>query len=69
MQKSALLAVIRQEIHLHDLSTFQNEKEGIVEPGCPACRKRLYTINQFITHLTDDVLPPLLDRLSSEENG
>jgi hypothetical protein len=45
MRKSALLTAIRQEIHRHDLSTFQNEKDGIVEPGCPACRKRLYTIS------------------------
>jgi hypothetical protein len=69
MRKSALLAAIRQEIHHRDLSTFQDEKDKIVQPGCPACRKRFYTVNQLITHLTDDVLPPLLDRLSFEKNS
>jgi hypothetical protein len=69
MRKSALLAAIRQEMHRHDLSTFQDEKDKIVQPGCPACRKVIYTVNQFITHLSDDLLPPLLDRLSSEQNG
>jgi hypothetical protein len=54
MRKSALLAAIRQEIHRHDLSTFQDEKDKIVQPGCPACRKVIYTVSQFITHLTDD---------------
>ena len=35
-------------------------------PGCPMCRKRFGTMPQFLDHLTDDVLPTLLDRLSSE---
>jgi hypothetical protein len=36
----------------------------MVRPGCPTCRKVFYTTSQFIDHLTNDVLPPLLDRLS-----
>ena len=55
---------IRTEIRKHDLSHFQ-EEDKIVQPGCPRCRKRFYTVPQFIDHLTDDVLPRLLDRLSS----
>jgi hypothetical protein len=38
-----------------------------VVPGCPKCRKRFYTVPQFLDHIGDDVLPPLLDRLSSEQ--
>ena len=38
----------------------------VVQPGCPTCRKAFYTVSQFIDHLSDDVLPPLLDRLSEE---
>ena len=64
MFKSALLDAIRTEIRKHSLSHFQDE-DKIVTPGCPRCRKRFYTVPQFIGHLRDDVLPPLLDRLSS----
>src|SRR6185295_5433076 len=41
---------------------------GIVRPGCPRCRKPFYTVSQFID-LSEGVLPPLLDRLSSKEHG
>jgi hypothetical protein len=37
---------------------------GVVVPGCPACRKRIQTVAQFLDHLTDDVLPSLLDKLA-----
>jgi hypothetical protein len=40
-----------------------------VVPGCPACRKTLYTTSNFIDHINNDVLPPLLDRLSKAENN
>jgi len=37
--------------------------------GCSRCRKRFGTVSQFIDHLTLDVLPPLIDKLSTEGNG
>jgi hypothetical protein len=67
MLKSALLDAIRAEIHRHGLSHFQEDR--VVVPGCPLCRKRFYTVPQFIDHLSNDVLPPLLDRLSSENRS
>jgi len=42
---------------------------GIVLPGCPACRKRINTMAQFLDHLADDVLPGLLDKLSNRRSG
>ena len=42
---------------------------GVVVPGCPTCKKRIGTLPQFLDHLTDDVLPALLDRLSAGEGG
>jgi hypothetical protein len=76
MQKSALLAALRTELHRHDFSTFvYGEKtvaqggNGVVVPGCPKCKKRFGTMPQFLDHLTDDVLPALLDRLSEEKVG
>jgi hypothetical protein len=33
---------------------------GAVIPGCPACRKRINTLDQFFRHQSDDVLPVIL---------
>jgi hypothetical protein len=66
MLKSALIDAICTEIRRHDLSHFQNEKDRSVQPGCPMCRKVFYTTSQFIDHLSEDVLPALLDRRSAE---
>jgi hypothetical protein len=72
-QKSALLAAIQQEIHRHDFSHFVDEPpsvaeggKGVVVSGCPACKKRINSMSQFLDHLANDAMPPLLDRLSSE---
>src|ERR1700746_3094582 len=72
MKKSELYRALRSELHRHDFSTFVDEPSsvaqggnGVVVPGCPICKKRINTMPQFLDHLADDVLPPLLDRLSS----
>jgi hypothetical protein len=72
MPKSESLAALRTELHRHDFSHFVENPpavaqhgKGVVVPGCPACKKRINTMPQFLDHLADDVLPPLLDRLSS----
>ena len=41
-----------------------NGGPGVVVPGCPACRKRLFTMANFMDHLADDVLPVLINKLS-----
>jgi hypothetical protein len=71
MLTSDLLRALQNEIRRHDFSTFLTEKPsmgngrpGVVVPGCPACKKKFQTVAQFMDHLADDVLPPLLDRLS-----
>jgi hypothetical protein len=73
MKKSELLRALQAEIGRHDFSTFLTEEPsmanrgpGIVTPGCPTCRKRINTMSQFIQHINEDVLPPLLDKLSTE---
>jgi hypothetical protein len=73
MRKSDLLRVLQTEIRRHDFSTFLTEEpsmaeggSGVVVPGCPACRKRLFTMANFMDHLADDVLPALLDRIGTE---
>jgi ATP-dependent Clp protease ATP-binding subunit ClpC len=66
MKKSDLLRAIQTEIRKHGLSTFMDEKHHVVVPGCPACKKSFGTVEQFIGHISDDVLPPLLDKLSAD---
>jgi hypothetical protein len=67
MQKSALLAAIRQEIQRHDFSHFVENPpsvaevgSGVVVPGCPTCRKRLNTMGQVLDRLAHDAMPALL---------
>jgi len=61
MQKAALLAAIQAEIHRHDFSHFIDEPpsiaqggRGVVVPGCPAGKKRINTMPQFLDHLAND---------------
>src|SRR5580704_13252777 len=71
MLKSEPLKALQSEISRHDLDTFPVRVDNgeLVTPGCPACRKTLYTVDNFIDHLNHDVLPALLDRLSRFDNA
>ncbi len=73
MLKSELLRALQTEIKRHTFDYFVENPpavakggKGVVVPGCPACRKRINTMPQFLDHLAGDVLPGLIDRLSSE---
>jgi len=67
MKKSELLRALQTEIQKHNLSTFMSKQHKIVQTGCSACQKHFGTVEQFKFHLCDDVLPPLLDRLSKSD--
>ncbi len=45
----------------------QGEK-GVVVVGCPKCRKKFSTVPEFLDHITDDVLPKIIDSLSATCN-
>lgn len=71
MDARALIAAIQSELRRHSWDTFVDEPpsiahggRGVVVVGCPACRKKLYTVSQFIEHLGRDVIPAVVDRLS-----
>jgi len=73
MQKSALLAAIQQEIKRHSWDYFIDQPpsvaqggNGVVVWGCPASRKRINSMSQFLDHLANDAMPTLLDRLAEE---
>jgi len=74
VQKSVLLRALQQEISRHEFDTFVDEPpsvaqggKGVTAPGCPCCRKRFGTIAQFLDHLTNDVLPAVINKLSADK--
>ena len=66
MKKSELLRALQTEIQKHNLSTYMSKEHKIVQTGCSTCQKHFGTIEQFKRRLTEEVLPPLLDKLSVE---
>src|SRR3979490_3612446 len=66
MKKSDLLRARQTEIQKHNLSTFMSDKHKIVQTGCSTCQKHFGTVEQFKRHITEDVLPPLMHKLSRE---
>src|SRR5260370_20965137 len=72
-EKSVLLRALQQEIRRHDFSCFVDQPpsvaqggKGVVVPGCPTCKKRINTMNQFVDHLAEDAMPALIEKLSTE---
>ena len=41
--------------HAEDCKDKNNGGPGIVTPGCPVCRKRLFTMANFMDHRADEV--------------
>ena len=64
---SAILAAAQEELMRHSWDTFVNDPpqpglKGSVVPGCPTCRKILYSDHQYLSHLALDVLPRILQK-------
>jgi len=68
MDKLKILAAAKAEIQRHTWGTFVDGDgrsmaqggEGVVQPGCEACKKVLRTNSQYLQHLADDVMPVIL---------
>ena len=67
--KIRIFQSVKSELQKHSLSTFVHDPpsiaeggQGVVVTGCPACRKRFGTVNQLMQHLSDDVLPVILQK-------
>jgi hypothetical protein len=70
MLKSELLSILQRKIRRHDFDTFIDEPPSMAQggrgacvPGCPSCRRQFQTMNQFMDHLTNDVLPKVIESL------
>jgi hypothetical protein len=66
----ALITSIQQELRRHDWDSFavpvdDDEPDGrkVIVSGCPACRKQIGTMPQFLDHLADDAIRALFARL------
>ena len=62
------LKAANSELERHTLSRFNesaphfsNSTGLVVATSCPTSRLRFGTIDQFVRHLTDDVLPGIVD--------
>jgi hypothetical protein len=67
-----ILAAAQQELMRHHWDTFSTQPltiaqggTGVIVPGCVACRKLLYTNNQYLSHLALDVLPEILEKMGA----
>ena len=65
--KARIFQSAKSELMRHTWDTFVDGPpsvaaggNGVVIPGCPACRKRINTNDQYLRHLSDDVLPVIL---------
>jgi hypothetical protein len=63
------LAAAQEELMRHQWDTFSTQPltiaqggTGVIVPGCVHCRKILYTVNQYLSHLAIDVLPGIMER-------
>jgi hypothetical protein len=63
--KTRIFQSAKSELMRHSWDTFVDSPpsvaeggNGVVIPGCPACRKRIN--DQYLRHLSDDVLPIIL---------
>ena len=72
MDKANILAEEKTELERHVWGTFVEGKAsvalggtGVVVSGCKACRKRFGTNSQYLRHLSEDVLPDIIDRAVS----
>ncbi len=67
MNKANLLKTVKAELTRHSWDTFVEVPPpvvrgagGVVVQGCPRCREPLNSNHQYMQHLADDVLPPIV---------
>jgi hypothetical protein len=74
MDADTLIRAVQTELQKHSFDTFPDELplmsrggRGVVVSGCPACKKRFQSLNQFVTHLSEDVLPTAIRGAVSQQ--
>jgi hypothetical protein len=76
MDRARMVLTAKAELVRHSWDSFVDEPplvadggQGAVVTGCPRCRMRLNTGDQYLRHLADDVLPRILDRVLADVSG
>lgn len=76
MDKSKILLTAKAELLRHTWDTFVDDPpsmaqggKGVVVPGCPRCKKPLNTIGQFMDHVANDVLAPIVELVLTLDKG
>jgi len=54
-------SIVQKSVLLEPPSVAHGGK-GVVVARCPTCKKRINTITDFLDHLTNDVIPELINR-------
>ena len=73
MNADTIIAALQQELQRHTFDTFMDEPPSIVRrgkvmvvSGCPACKKQMQSVAQFMHYLGEDVLPATIRRAVTE---
>ena len=72
----SFIATLQTELERHHWDVFVENPpsiaqggKGVVVMGCTACRLRLYTLGQFMRHVTRDVLPRAVQTAVQKEKA
>lgn len=75
MDADTIIKAVQSELQRHTFDTYIDEYpsivrsgKGVVVSGCPTCKMKMQSLNQFMSHLLDDVLPATIRRAVSERN-
>jgi hypothetical protein len=74
MSADEIINAVQTELRRHNFDTFVDNPpsvarggRGHVVSGCLACKKRMQSLNQFMAHLSDDVLPDTIRKAITEQ--
>jgi hypothetical protein len=75
MDAETIIVALRNELQRHDFDTYVDNPpsiaqggRGVVVSGCPACKKQMQSVNQFMHHLLDEVLPATVRKAFEDES-
>jgi len=75
MDRDRNIKIAREELANHSMDSFVDNPpsiaqggHGVVVSGCPGCRRKFQSVNQFVQHLLDDVAPVIADRITDPDD-
>jgi hypothetical protein len=75
MDAETIIKTIQVDLQEHAFNTFIDNppsiargSKGVVVSGCPACKKQLQSVAQFMHHLLEDVLPATIRKAVIQQN-